>query len=85
VDQFVIGAADGTAFDSGDYGFILTKGYTTILATDSIAAGASVSSGTGAAGALVASADTDINRAGVVLVTAANADTDGAVIWLNGI
>lgn len=84
VDQFTIGAADGTAFDDGAYGFILTKGYTTVLATDAITAGASVAS-SATAGLLAAAADTDINRAGVVLVTAANADTDGATVWMNGI
>jgi hypothetical protein len=84
VDQFTIGAADGTAFASGEYGFILTKGYSTVLATDSIAAGAPVAS-SATAGLLAAAADTDLHRAGVVLVTAANADTDGATIWIDGI
>lgn len=82
VDQYVVGAADGTAFSSGDFGFMLTKGPTTVLATDNITAGASVAS-SATAGLLAAAADTDINRAGVVLVTAANADTDGATVFLN--
>lgn len=84
VDQYVVGAADGTAFSSGDFGFMIVKGPTTVLATDSITAGASVAS-SATAGLLVAAADTDINRAGVVLVTAANADTDGATVFINGI
>ena len=83
--QFVIGAADGTAFDSGDYGFILTKGVTTVLATDAIAAGACVGS-SATAGLLVAVDATAYgNKAGVVLVTAANADTDGATVFMQGI
>jgi hypothetical protein len=84
VDQYVVGAADGTAFSSGDFGFMIVKGPTTVLATDSIPAGSSVAS-SATAGLLVAAADTDINRAGVVLVTAANADTDGATVFINGI
>lgn len=84
-NQKVIGAADGTAFDSGAYGFMLAKGYSTVLATDSITAGASVISSS-TAGLLIAAAGTDTgDQAGVVLVTAANADTDGAVIWIDGI
>jgi hypothetical protein len=84
-NQHVIGAADGTAFASGDYGFMLTKGYTTVLATDSITAGATVIS-SATAGLLIAAAGTDTgNHAGVVLVTAANADTDGATVWMKGI
>lgn len=84
-NQKVVGAADGTAFASGDYGFMLAKGYSTVLATDSITAGASVIS-SATAGLLIAAAGTDTgDQAGVVLVTAANADTDGAVIWIDGI
>jgi hypothetical protein len=85
LQQFVVGAADGTAFDSGDYGFMLAKGYSTVLATDSITAGATVVA-SGTAGLLIAADATHYgNKAGVVLVTAANADTDGATIWVNGI
>lgn len=83
--QFVVGAADGTAFASGDYGFMLAKGYTTVMATDSITAGATVRS-SATAGVLIASAATEYgNCAGIVLVTAANADPDGATVWMQGI
>lgn len=83
--QFVVGAADGTAFTSGDFGFMLTKGATTVLATDSITAGATVRA-SGTAGLLIASAATEHgNCAGIVLVTNANADTVGATVWLQGI
>ncbi len=84
-NQHVIGAADGTAFSSGDYGFMLAKGPSTVLATDAITAGATVISSS-TAGLLIAAAGTDTgNHAGVVLVTAANADTDGATIYMKGI
>lgn len=83
--QFVVGAADGTAFATGEYGFMLAKGPTTVLCTDSITEGASVRS-SATAGLLIVSAATEYgNCAGVVLDTAANADTDGAVVWLQGI
>jgi len=83
--QFVVGAADGTAFASGDFGFMLAKGPTTVLCTDNAAEGASVRS-SATAGLLIVSAATEYgNCAGVVLDTAANADTDGAVVWLQGI
>lgn len=83
--QFVVGAADGTAFAEGEYGFILTKGPSTVLATDAISAGATVGS-SATAGLLVAVDATAYgNKAGVVLVTAANADTDGATIFVNGV
>ena len=84
-DQFVIGAADGTAFADLEYGFILTRGPSTVLATDAITAGVAVASGA-TAGLLIAKTAAHFgNTAGVVQVTDANADTVGAVIWMNGI
>lgn len=83
--QFVVGAADGTAFASGDYGFMLAKGATTVLVTDGVAAGVSLRS-SATAGLLIASAATEYgNSAGVVIVTNANSDTVGATVWLDGI
>jgi hypothetical protein len=85
LEQFVVGAADGTAFDSGDYGFMLARGYTTVLCTDAITAGVAVAS-SATAGLLIAQTAAHYGgRAGVVLVTAANADTDGATVYLDGI
>jgi hypothetical protein len=85
LEQVVVGAADGTAFDSGDYGFILSRGYSTVLATDSITAGVAVAS-SATAGLLIAQTAAHYGgRAGVVLVTAANADTDGATIYIEGV
>lgn len=83
--QFVVGAADGTAFSSGDYGFMLAKGPTTVLATDAITAGAAVGSSATAGLLIAVDATAYGNKAGVVLVTAANADTDGATVYLNGV
>jgi hypothetical protein len=83
--QFVIGAADGTAFASGDYGFMLAKGYTTVLATDSITAGVTVGSSATAGLLIAVDATAYGNKAGVVLVTNANADTVGATVYLNGV
>jgi hypothetical protein len=81
----VAGAADGTAFDSGDYGFMLTKGPTTVICTDSITAGIAVAS-SATDGLLIAQTAAHYGgRAGRVLVTDANADTVGAVVWLEGI
>lgn len=80
-DRYVLGAANGTAFDAGDYGFILTRGVTTVLATDAIAAGAPVAS-SATAGLLAAAGATSLAYRGVVLVTNANADTVGATIYL---
>ena len=83
--QFVIGGADGTAFASGDYGFMLARGYTTVLVTDAVAAGASLRS-SATAGLLITSAATEYgNSAGVVLVADANSDTVGATVHLNGV
>lgn len=83
--QFVVGAADGTAFDSGDYGFMLARGKTTVLVTDAVAAGASLRSSS-TAGLLITSAATEYgNSAGVVLVANANSDTVGATVHLNGV
>jgi hypothetical protein len=81
----IAGAADGTAFADGEYGFMLTRGYTTVLCTDSITAGIAVAS-SATDGLLIAQTAAHYGgRAGRVLVTAANADTDGAVVWLEGI
>lgn len=82
--QVVIGCAGGTAFAENDYGFFQTRGVATVLATDAISAGAAVGS-SATAGLLVAVDATAYgNKAGVVLVTNANADTDGATIYLMG-
>jgi hypothetical protein len=81
----VAGAADGTAFAENEYGFMLTRGYTTVLCTDSITAGIAVAS-SATDGLLIAQTAAHYGgRAGRVLVTDANADTVGAVVWLEGI
>lgn len=80
-DRYVLGAANGTAFTAGEYGFILTRGVTTVLATDAIAAGAPVAS-SATAGLLAAAGTSSLAYRGVVLVTNANADTVGATIYL---
>jgi hypothetical protein len=81
----VAGAADGTAFAENEYGFMITRGPTTVLCTDSITAGIAVAS-SATDGLLIAQTAAHYGgRAGRVLVTDANADTVGAVVYLEGI
>jgi hypothetical protein len=83
--QFVVGAADGTAFTSGDFGFMLVRGASTVLVTDAVVAG-SVLRSSSTAGLLIISAATEYgSEAGVVLVANANSDTVGATVWVSGI
>jgi hypothetical protein len=68
--QYVVGAAAGTAFSSGDYGFILSRGVATVKVVVSTAAG-SVLVTNGTAGTLALATATELagSRGAVALVT----------------
>lgn len=70
-NQFVVGAADGTAFASGEYGFIKTRGVSTVKVAVGVAAGSLLTTST-TAGTLALSttaADLSGTRPAVALVT----------------
>lgn len=90
VDQHILGVAT-TAFASGEYGFVLKRGVARVLATNNIAAGSRAVSGTdsgrltviaeGTAGGDAVTGRTKPVSRVVILVTAADAQTNGCIAY----
>jgi len=79
VDKFVLGLAD-TAFSSGDYGWVLTRGVGVTLLGSGVAAGDLLSTSGAAAGTLIKCANTAVgNRPLVCLV--AESSGEGTVYF----
>jgi hypothetical protein len=79
--QLVRGIAE-TAFASGEYGFILTRGYATALVVNSTAAGSLLATGS-VAGTLELAEATDLVTRGIAAVTSSGSSaTAGATVYL---
>lgn len=79
-NQYLLGGADGTAFASGDYGFIKTKGVTTMKCVVSTAAGSLViPNATAGTVALATTSQIPGQRPAVALVTGVAA---GSAVYL---
>ena len=78
--QYVIGAADGTAFASGDFGFLMTRGVSTVKVVNATAAGSVlVTNGTAGTLALATASELAGSRDAVALVTGVTA---GSAVYL---
>lgn len=76
-NQYVLGAADGTAFTSGDYGFIKTKGVAVVKCVVATAAGSLViPNATAGTLALATTSQIPGQRACVALVTGVAAGSE---------